>query len=113
MCVCVCVCVFSFPFGLECGMWDLIVLLPDHCLSFQFLRCYPYNKKCYGMKQMPPKAAWLSDFHYCFLSVSLCHFIIKFHVFKRPEHLDISLQIIYSAQYDTVDCCLAEELYKL
>ena len=24
----------SFPFGFESGMWDLIVLVPDHCLSF-------------------------------------------------------------------------------
>ena len=23
----------SFPFGLEGGMWDLIVLIPDHCLT--------------------------------------------------------------------------------
>ena len=26
----------SFPFGLECGICDLIVLIPDHCLSFYF-----------------------------------------------------------------------------
>ena len=25
-----------FPFGLEGRMWDLIVLIPDHCLSFYF-----------------------------------------------------------------------------
>ena len=29
----VCVCA-SFPFGFEGGMLDLIVLIPDHCLSF-------------------------------------------------------------------------------
>ena len=30
--------VFSyFPFGFEGGMWDLIVSVPDHCLSFYFL----------------------------------------------------------------------------
>ena len=23
----------SFPFGSEGGMWDLILLIPDHCLS--------------------------------------------------------------------------------
>ena len=29
--------VFScFPFGFEGRMWDLIVLVPDHCLSFYF-----------------------------------------------------------------------------
>ena len=37
MCVfaCVCVCVI-FPFGFESGMWDLIVLIPDHCLLIYF-----------------------------------------------------------------------------
>ena len=30
--------VFSyFPFGFEGGIWDLIVSVPDHCLSFYFL----------------------------------------------------------------------------
>ena len=32
--------VFSyFPFGFEGRIWDLIVSVPDHCLSFYFL-CY-------------------------------------------------------------------------
>ena len=32
--------VFSyFPFGFEGRMWDLIVSVPDHCLSFYFDRC--------------------------------------------------------------------------
>ena len=30
-----CVCA-SFPFNFEGGLWDLIVLVPDHCLSFYF-----------------------------------------------------------------------------
>ena len=30
-----CMCV-SLPFGFESGMWDLIVLVPDHCLYFYF-----------------------------------------------------------------------------
>ena len=30
-------CVYlSFPFGFEGGMWGLIVLIPDHCLSTYF-----------------------------------------------------------------------------
>ena len=30
--------VFSyFPFGFEGRLWDLIVSVPDHCLSFYFL----------------------------------------------------------------------------
>ena len=32
--------VFSyFPFGFEGRIWDLIVSLPDHCLSFYFTEC--------------------------------------------------------------------------
>ena len=30
-----CVCA-SFSFGFEGGIWDMIVLVPDHCLSFYF-----------------------------------------------------------------------------
>ena len=30
-----CVCA-SLPFGFAGGMWGLIVLVPDHCLSFYF-----------------------------------------------------------------------------
>ena len=26
-----------FPFGFEGRMWDLIVSVPDHCLSFYFI----------------------------------------------------------------------------
>ena len=26
----------SFPFGIEGGMWDVIVLIPFHCLSIYF-----------------------------------------------------------------------------
>ena len=26
----------SFPFGIEGGMWDVIVFIPDHCLSVYF-----------------------------------------------------------------------------
>ena len=33
--------VFSyFPFGFEGGIWDLIVSVPDHCLSFYFLKMW-------------------------------------------------------------------------
>ena len=40
--------VFSyFPFGFEGRMWDLIVSVPDHCLSFYFecLSLTAYNNK--------------------------------------------------------------------
>ena len=39
--------VFSyFPFGFEGRMWDLIVSVPDHCLSFYFSRnqCSPTER---------------------------------------------------------------------
>ena len=37
--------VFScFPFGFEGRMWDLIVSVPDHCLSFYFARQDRNNK---------------------------------------------------------------------
>ena len=26
----------SFPFGIEGEVWDVIVLIPDHCLLFTF-----------------------------------------------------------------------------
>ena len=28
-----------FPFGFEDRMWDMIVSVPDHCLSFYFVLC--------------------------------------------------------------------------
>ena len=38
--------VFSyFPFGFEGRIWDLIVSVPDHCLSFSFAQgTDPYSK---------------------------------------------------------------------
>ena len=36
--ICVCVCVFSFPFGSEDEKWDLILSVPDHCVSFYFIQ---------------------------------------------------------------------------
>ena len=30
------VCLVVFPFGFGGGVWDLIVSVPDHCLSFYF-----------------------------------------------------------------------------
>ena len=35
VCHILCVCP-SFPFDIESGMWDVIVLIPDHCLSIYF-----------------------------------------------------------------------------
>ena len=30
----------SFPFGIEGGMWDVIVLIPGHCFSIYFKVAY-------------------------------------------------------------------------
>ena len=30
----------SFPFGIEGGMWVVIVLIPDHCHSIYFIRMF-------------------------------------------------------------------------
>ena len=34
----------SFPFGFDGWMWDLIVSVPDHCLSFNLGRCGQYSE---------------------------------------------------------------------
>ena len=36
----------SFPFGIEGGMWDVIVLIPDHCLSIYFPYLSLENAEC-------------------------------------------------------------------
>ena len=42
-----CVCP-SFPFGIEGGMWDVIVLILDHCLSVYFdLMIFKATFQCY------------------------------------------------------------------
>ena len=32
----------SFPFGFEGGVWDLIVIVPDHCFSFYLVGIHIY-----------------------------------------------------------------------
>ena len=40
---------FSFPFGVEGGMWDVIVLISDPCLSnYLVLRSFLYTKSFSG-----------------------------------------------------------------
>ena len=34
----------SFPFDIKCGMLDVIVLIPDHCLSIYFTIINNNNK---------------------------------------------------------------------
>ena len=38
-----CVCP-SFPFGVEGGMWDVIVLIPDHCLYIYFAMLIEFKR---------------------------------------------------------------------
>ena len=35
----------SFPFGFEGGVKDLIVLIPDHCISFDFKTAIPLTQR--------------------------------------------------------------------
>ena len=35
-------------FGFEGRIWDLIVSVPDHCLSFYFTNCSSLSTKTYG-----------------------------------------------------------------
>ena len=46
--VSICVC-DSLPLGFECGMWDVIVLVPYHCLSFNFVLMV-LSVKIYGTR---------------------------------------------------------------
>ena len=38
-----CVCP-SFPFGIEVGMWDMIVLISNHCLSIYFVALFFFSE---------------------------------------------------------------------
>ena len=38
----------SFPSGFEGGMWDLIVLIPVHCLTINFFIYCIYFRDCVG-----------------------------------------------------------------
>ena len=45
----------SFPFGFEGRIWDLIVSVPDHCLSFYcmyFARRYNHSSTCMIQAQL-------------------------------------------------------------
>ena len=39
-----------FPFGFEGRIWDLIVSVPDHCLSFYFLNFSCQRYCCMSVK---------------------------------------------------------------
>ena len=51
--------VFSyFPFGFEGRIWDLIVSVPDHCLSFYFLTAKALVPIDYSRRQAPIHKLW-------------------------------------------------------
>ena len=37
------VCILFSLFGIEGGMWDVIVLIPDHCLSIYFIDMFIFH----------------------------------------------------------------------
>ena len=59
--------VFSyFPFGFEGRMWDLIVSVPDHCLSFYFVCLSPqpghiYLRDCCQFPEKNVRSYWQSN----------------------------------------------------
>ena len=80
--------VFSyFPFGFEGRMWDLIVSVPDHCLSFYFPTMYwlpkLHKKKTY-------KARFIANSSYCTTTelsklLTSCLTAVKNHVIRYCE----------------------------
>ena len=57
-------CVLLSPFGFEGGMWDLIVLMPDHCLSFSGQTVYLIFRRAVigvGVEEEDQKHTWMED----------------------------------------------------
>ena len=82
MTTCLGIYVFSyFPFGIEVRMWDLIVSVPDHCLSFYFRPTSTHlvindlsfisEKDCFSLN-MFTQHAYLFPFYPFFLVVHEC-----------------------------------------
>ena len=61
------VCVFGyFLFGFEDRMWDLIVLVPDHCLSFCYCRSTILSVLLYDLVTVLYEVHWLPyDVYWC------------------------------------------------
>ena len=65
----ICVC-FSFPFGIEGGMWDVIVLIPDHCLSIYFHMCVDFTLCIYVFIKMADQESTVAFPVHHWLSIS-------------------------------------------
>ena len=72
--------VFSyFPFGFEGRIWDLIVSVPDHCLSFYFLSWDPKGEEKRGI-------AWLER-----AKCDWCNYVSKkFKLYEEVEKTETS-----------------------
>ena len=91
--------VFSyFPFGFEGRMWDLIVSVPDHCLSFHF-----------GQKSVDPRISVIGSTPFAIQSASFgpireahcSNFRIITAIFRVSKYLGIlqCLRITISSLY--------------
>ena len=67
--------VFSyFPFGFEGRMWDLIVSVPDHCLSFYFESQFYRNKEIFSLLNFHfglPGVPFVNCYQFMYLVISL------------------------------------------
>ena len=67
-----------FPFGFEGRIWDLIVSVPDHCLSFYFPTMYWLPK----VHKRPYKARFIAEISKLLTS---CLTVVKNHVIRYCE----------------------------
>ena len=63
----------SFPFGIEGRMWDVIVLIPDHCLSIS-----------YSPDRWSPAGLTFTNYLYLFLYL---YIITRITINKNTPHL--------------------------
>ena len=75
-----------FPFGFEGRIWDLIVSVPDHCLSFYFPTMYWLPK----LHKRPYKARFIANSSSCTATelsklLTSCLTAVKNHVIRYCE----------------------------
>ena len=74
-----------FPFGFEGRMWDLIVSVPDHCLSFYFIQLPGAIKSTSRLRQ----------FSILNLNIYVCYKLCGMDVTSRaPYKINTSIYII-------------------
>ena len=92
----VCVCV-SFPFGFEGGMWDLIVLIPDRCVSVYFatilFHLLLFSAALMKLVRSIPVHSLILAFHRFYYLPLLFPLTMPCRiVFAKPEDLETSLK---------------------